>query len=315
MNKNKAYKRDFKSVNNLIVGAALKALKDDIGTGDITTQALNIKIQKGDAIIVAKSKGILCGLFEAKAIFEEGGLNVVVERKEGESIEKGNIVAKVSGNINEILSRERTALNYLQVLSGIATTTYNLTQHFPSKISSLRKTHPGIGYSEKRAVQIGGGYSHRLALFDGFLIKDNHIAAVARELFGDIKIIEKIKIKALKEALLRVKAYRKNSGLEDYFIEIEVESIPQVLALIQLFKKEGVPEIIMLDNMEIAEVKKSVKLIKNEIGENILIEASGSITPDNIVEYIKCGVDIVSISYLTFGSKPLDFSLNIVGYK
>jgi nicotinate-nucleotide pyrophosphorylase (carboxylating) len=316
MEKNKAYNRNFEAHRNRVRYQAKLALDDDIKTGDITTRAVvknNKKIE--NAIIIAKDDGVLCGLQEAKAILEEGGLQFMATKMEGDLLKKKDIIATVRGNIGEILKRERTTLNYLQILSGIATATYKLARIHPKKVASLRKTHPGLCFSEKRAVKVGGGFTHRLGLYDGFLIKDNHLATIAKELFGDDPITEEKKVMTIIEALKRAKRYRANHRLTDLFIEIEIESIKQAIAAAKFYKNEGVPDMILLDNMKTQEVARCVKAIKKEAGEGVLIEASGGITAQNINDYVRSGVDIVSTSEITLSAKPLDISMKIIGYK
>jgi nicotinate-nucleotide pyrophosphorylase (carboxylating) len=292
------------------------ALEDDVGTGDVTTQAVvRDAFRTEEAVIISKSEGVLCGLQEAQAIFEEGGLKFNYCRMEGESIRKGDVIAKVRGPIGELLKRERTAINYLQILSGIATATSRLVGQHPEKVASLRKTHPGLCFSEKRAVKAGGGFTHRLGLYDGLLIKDNHLACIVREFFGDGPITEKMKLEAIKIALKRAKQFRVDHQLQRLFIEVEVESIEQMLAALECYKTEGVPDMILLDNMHPHTVAKCVAALRAEINGDVLLEASGGITPENIHAYIEAGVDIVSTSKITFSAKPLDIAMKIIGYK
>lgn len=316
MDKDKTYNRSLAKYSDKTIFQAELALDDDVGAGDITTQAVITNRSKvEDAIIIAKANGILCGLQEAKAILEDGGLEFSSAKREGDAIRKGEIIAKVRGSIEEIVKRERTSLDYLQVLSGIATATHKLAGQYPGKVASLRKTHPGLCYSEKRAVQAGGGYTHRLGLYDGFLIKDNHLAAVVRELFGGGEITEKKKVAAIREALKRAKEYRISHKLEDCFIEVEVESLEQAVAAAKFHRDEGVPDMILLDNMDTLNVARCVKAIRKEAAKGILIESSGGITSKNIGAYIEAGVDMISSSQITLSAKPLDISMKIVGYK
>jgi nicotinate-nucleotide pyrophosphorylase (carboxylating) len=292
------------------------ALKDDVGTGDITTRAV-IHDATGveDAIILSKDEGIVCGLLEAKAILEEGGLTFESEKNEGDTISNGEIIARVHGDICELLKRERTVINYLQILSGIATASHELARRYPGQVASLRKYHPGLCFSEKRAVKVGGGLTHRLALYDGFLIKNNHLARIVRELFGRAPRTEEEKVTAINEALRRAKHYRLENQLEGCFIEIEVESLAQAVAAARFYENQGVPDMILLDNMQPESVSECVEAIRTEAGRDVLIEASGGVTAENIDAYIQAGVDVVSMSQLTLAAKPLDISMAIVGYK
>ena len=282
----------------------------------MTTEAV---VQDGsrveDAVIIAKADGILCGLVEAKAILEEGGLKFTALKTEGDAIQVGETVADVHGSVGEMLKRERTALDYLQVLSGIATETHKLASRYPGKVASLRKTHPGLSYSEKRAVKAGGGFTHRLGLYDGFLIKDNHLAAVLKELFSDAEATEERKVEAIREALRRAKQYRIHNAMDGCFIEVEVESLRQAVAAARLNAEEGVPDMILLDNMSPSDVAKCVEAVRMAAGRGVLIEASGGITSENIGAYIEAGADVISMSEITISAKPLDMSMKIIGYK
>lgn len=316
MKKNKAYSRSLERYRDRTIAQAKLALSDDVGQGDITTQAVfQNKVRIEDAIVVAKDNGVICGLQEAKMILEDGGLEFESQKIEGDLIRRGDIIAKVRGDIRELLKRERTVLNYLQVLSGISTATYKLANQYPGKVASLRKTHPSLCYSEKRAVKVGMGFTHRLGLYDGFLIKDNHLAIVVKEIFGEGTITEEKKVEAIKRALKRVKQYRAENHLENYFIEVEVESLEQAVATAKFHKEEGVPDMILLDNMKPQDVSKCVKAIRKEAGRELLIESSGGVTVKNIGAYIEAGVDVVSTSKITLSAKPLDMSMKIVGYK
>lgn len=316
MEKNETYLRELIPYRGRMLEQAFLALRDDIGEGDITTLAVSSSQGRvEEAMIVAREEGILCGVLEAEALLEAGGLKVSWEKEEGATLQVGSIIARVKGDVREILSRERTTLNYLQILSGIATLCNTFSKHFPGKVASLRKTHPGLAFSEKRAVYVGGTLTHRLGLFDGFLIKDNHLAMVARELFSEVTISEGQKVRAIEESLRRAKRYRAEHGLEHLFIEVEVESEGQGVAAARIYREEGVPDMILLDNMSPEKVRKCVKAIREVAGSSILIEASGGIRPENLGLYLDGGVDVASMSFLTLDARPLDIGLKIVGYK
>ncbi len=316
MEKEKAYNRSLERYSDRMIEQAMLALHDDVEKGDITTQAVvQDRSRIEEAMIISKDGGILSGLREAEVVIEEGGLEFRSEKAEGDVIRRGDIIARVRGEVVEILKRERIALNYLQVLSGIATATHRLASRYPGRVASLRKTHPGLCYSEKQAVKVGGGFTHRLGLHDGFLIKDNHLAAIVKELFGEEPITEEKKVEAVRQALKRAKQYRVDRKLENYFIEVEVESLEQAVAAARFRREEGVPDMILLDNMSPQDVAGCVRMIRREAGEEVLIEASGGITTRNIGAYIEAGVDVVSTSRITFSAKPLDISMKILGYK
>ncbi|MFH0749061.1 MAG: carboxylating nicotinate-nucleotide diphosphorylase [Candidatus Bathyarchaeota archaeon] len=314
MDKERAYDRDLEKYRDRVIAQAKLALDEDIGDGDITTKAV-VKNQVEDAIIITKANGVLCGLLEAKSIFEEGGLEFNSEKMEGDILKKGDTVAKVRGNVQELLKRERIALNYLQILSGIATATNRIVRKYPGKVAGLRKTHPGLGYSEKRAIKVGGGFTHRLGLYDGMLIKDNHLAAITKEIFKNGPINEDKKVEAIREALQRAKKYKVDKQLTACFIEIEVESLKQAIAAAKFYREEGMLDIILLDNMSAKIAAECVKGIRREAGQKVLIESSGGITLKNIGSYCEAGVDIISTSKITLSAEPLDMSMKIVGYK
>lgn len=310
MKKNDIFDRNLRAFEKQMKERALLALADDIGKEDITTKAVITKPICAKAVIISKSSGILCGLLEAKEILK--GLKIKSAKKEGDKIRKGEVILTLEGNAVKMLQNGRIALNYLQTLSGIATTTNELAKKYPRRICSLRKTHPYLSYSEKRAVKVGGGLTHRLGLSDGFLIKDNHIAAVYSELFKG-NFSEEKKMAAVKEAITRAATYRKGKQLQ-HPIEIEVESEKEAVAAAKMKEKTGAPDAILIDNRKPKEVASITRAIRR-INDSILIEASGGITPKNAKTYLHAGVDVISSSYLTLRAKPLDFSLVITGYK
>ncbi|MFA4966882.1 MAG: carboxylating nicotinate-nucleotide diphosphorylase [Candidatus Margulisiibacteriota bacterium] len=261
------------------------ALKEDIGSGDITTNAIIPAGQKAKAAIRAKEAGVICGLDVAADVFKkiDRRIKLLKKVKDGAKVKNGQIVAVVSGPARGILTGERVALNFLQHLSGIAT----LTRKFKIQISKsknnvklldTRKTIPGLRVLEKSAVKTGGGVNHRLGLYDAILIKDNHI-----KLAGGIgKAIEKAKAKA--------------KG-----IEVETKTISEVKKAIGLKVDR-----ILLDNMSLKVLCEAVKLCKKA---KIKTEASGGINLNNVAAIAKTGVDFISIGALTHSAKALDISL------
>lgn len=312
VDKKKIFDRTLAEFEEKIKQRALLALDDDVGRGDITTNAIMRDTgARTRAFIRAKEEGVFCGVLEARAVLN--GLKLFWRKKEGARVKRGEVVLVVEGDVREILRRCRIALNYLQSLSGIATKTSRLVEKFGSRICSLRKTHPCLQFSEKRAVQVGGGFTHRLNLADGFLIKDSHIAAVAMELFGkQKKYAEKQKIAAIREAIMRCVEYRRSRV--SFPIEVEVESLAQALAAVEAKKKTGAPDAILLDNQTPKQIQKIVRAVRR-IDNTILIEASGGINEKNIPAFLRAGVDVVSMSELTLHAKPLDFNLVVEGYK
>ncbi len=262
------------------------SLAEDVGTGDITTRAIVPPKQTSVAIIKAKEDMVLAGIFMAEEAFREVDRKIKFKAlyKDGDKIKKGSVIAKISGSTAKILEAERVALNFLQLLSGVAT----LTSKFVGSIKSTkalvldtRKTTPCLRFLEKYAVRCGGGVNHRLGLFDAILIKDNHIKSA-----GNIT-------KAIK--LVREK-------IPDIVIEVEVKNLKEVKEALRCNA-----EIILLDNMTTTNLKKAVTLINHRA----LTEASGGVTLDNILKIAKTGVDYISAGALTHSAKASDISLLI----
>lgn len=264
-----------------------RALEEDIGNGDITTKLLIPENSKSEAVFVAKEDFILAGIPFAELVYKILDPDIIFKTyfKEGSSIKKGNIIAKIKGNTHSILSGERVSLNILQRLSGIATLTRKYVEKIKdtkAKILDTRKTTPCMRYMEKYAVRIGGGRNHRFGLFDGVLIKDNHLKVI-----GNIKeAIEKAKNA---HQLLKTEVEVKN--LEEFKIALNSDV-----------------DVIMLDNMSLSDIKKAVKLNN----KRAKLEASGGINLDNIKEIAKTGVDYISIGAITHSARAVDISLKII---
>jgi nicotinate-nucleotide pyrophosphorylase (carboxylating) len=266
------------------------ALSEDIGQGDITSDALVEDILSGKAVIVAKQDGILAGLEVAKTVFHIVNPKIIFSSliEDGEKIKKGDEVALIQGKAKSILSAERTALNFLQRLSGIATLTSKYVEKVKGtkvKILDTRKTTPGLRIMEKYAVKTGGGGNHRMGLFDMVLIKDNHVKATGG-------ISEAIKIAKSKHG-------KKT-------IEVEVRNLNEVKEAI-----ESKPDWIMLDNMITPEIKKAVDLIRSS-SPDIKIEASGGINLKNVRKIALTKVDFISVGALTHSAPALDLSLILI---
>jgi len=262
-----------------------RALTEDIGTGDITTLSTIPESKQIKGRFIAKENGILCGIDVSKRVFEIVDSTIIMNilLKDGATFKKGDIIAEVSGNAQSILSGERTALNLLQRLSGIATRTNQTIAAIKGTttvITDTRKTTPGLRVLEKYAVKIGGGTNHRYNLSDGILIKDNHITAA-----GGITAA--------------VEAARTNAP-HTLKIEVEVENFDMI--------KEALAckaDIIMLDNMSIEDMTKAVELINGAA----MVEASGNMGDRDLLAVAQTGVDIISIGALTHSVKALDISL------
>lgn len=263
------------------------SLKEDIGKGDITTNSIVNDKLKCLAIIKSKDTGVLAGNPIAELVFKrlDPRIKYIQRKKDGDTINPNDIIAEVRGSVRTVLTGERLSLNFLQRLSGIATLSQkfvNKTKGFDVKIIDTRKTTPGLRILEKYAVTVGGCYNHRFGLFDGILIKDNHI-----QIAGNIE-----------KAVLKVRAKHKNKE-----IEVETSNINQVREAL----KSGA-DIIMLDNMTPDKIKKAVKIIDSKA----MTEASGGINLDNIGEYAKTGVDYISVGVLTHSAKSLDIGLYVL---
>ena len=259
-------------------------LAEDIGKGDITSDLLDKK--RITATIISREDAILAGVQYAKEIFKIKGCNVKILKKEGSRIKPNQTIISITGDAGKILTCERTALNLLTRMSGIATQTNQLVKKIPSKtkLYATRKTAPGLRYFDKEAVEIGGGKKHRLRLDEMVMIKDNHIA-IENSL---LSLIKKTK-----------KKYKK--------FEVEVENTKDAV----LAANMGAT-IIMLDNFTPAQIKKTIQTLKDQkLRSKVLLEASGGITSKNISKYGQTGVDIISVGSITNSVKGIDMSLEI----
>lgn len=266
----------------------LAALKEDIGTGDITTNCCIPAENTAEGRFVAKEDGVVCGLGVAARVFEllDGKISFTPLVKDGGAVKKGEAIAEVKGPARGILTGERVALNFMQRLSGIATMTAKAAAHVrgtKAKIIDTRKATPGLRTLEKYAVRTGGGGNHRFNLADGVLIKDNHIQAA-----GGI---------AAAVAMARKSV--------PHVMKIEVET--QTLEEVQQALDAGA-DVIMLDNMDCEAMSRAVALI----GARALTEASGNMGERNLAEVARTGVDYISIGALTHSVKALDISLKFI---
>ncbi len=261
------------------------ALKEDITSEDLTTNAVMREDKIGEAQLICKQDGVIAGLQVFERVFHllDDKTQVEMYFKDGDRVKNGDLLAKVTGDIRTILTGERVALNYLQRMSGIATHTRKLVDLLgdaKTKLLDTRKTTPNMRIFEKYAVKVGGGTNHRYNLSDGILIKDNHIGAAG----------------GIKEAVALAKEYapfvRK--------IEVEVENLEQVKEAL-----EAGADIIMLDNMDNATMKEAVQLIDGRAET----ECSGNVTAERVKEIIETGVDYVSCGALTHSSAIMDVSL------
>ena len=263
------------------------ALAEDVGPGDVTTQATIPEGVAGEAVILAKAHGVLAGLPVAAEVFRrvDRGIRFEELAQDGEPVASGDVVARLSGPLRGILTGERVALNFLGRLSGIATLTAEFVTAvapYRAVILDTRKTTPGWRLLEKYAVRCGGGRNHRLGLYDMVLIKDNHIAACG----------------SLSEAVRRVRA----AGVK-VPIEVEVKDLDELAEALSL----GVDRI-LLDNMDLEELREAVRLA----GGKVPLEASGGVTLENVAEVAACGVEFISVGAITHSAPALDLSLEII---
>ena len=263
----------------------LAALKEDITSEDITTNSVMPDYQLGEVELICKEDGVIAGLEVFKRVFEllDDKTEVFFNCKDGEHVENGQKLGVVRGDIRVLLSGERTALNYLQRMSGIATYTKKIADLLAgtkTKLLDTRKTTPNMRVFEKYAVKVGGGYNHRFNLSDGILLKDNHIAAAG----------------GVKEAIRMAKEYapfvRK--------IEVEVENLDMLKDAL-----EAGADIIMLDNMSVEDMKEAVRLTAGKAET----ECSGNVTKKNVARLVDIGVDYISSGALTHSAPILDLSL------
>ena len=276
-------------MNKLVLDRIIKnALEEDVINTDLTSAHTIPQESCSKAVVKVKSTGIICGLDVAKRVFEiiDSNVKFIKMLNDGDYVKSGDIAAELEGNTISLLAGERTALNFMQRMSGIATLTGEFCEKVKgtkARIADTRKTAPGLRLVDKYSVECGGGTNHRYCLSDGILIKDNHIKAAG----------------GIKNALCAVKGKIPHT----LKIEIEVSNIDEARAAI-----DGGADIIMLDNMMIEEMKKAVEIINGRA----LVEASGNISLDTIQGIAKTGVDIISIGSLTHSIKAMDISMKII---
>ena len=280
---------DFSVKKNILIDKIVeKALLEDIGTGDITSEFIIPSNIKAKGIIKTSEEGVVAGLDIACLIFKKLDSEIIFQEKikDGTKVARGKVLAEITGPARTILKGERVALNFLQRMSGIATITSKFCQQvkgLPVRIVDTRKTTPGLRILEKYAVRMGGGYNHRFGLYDAVLIKDNHIAVA-----GGIKSA--------------VNSVRKQIS-HTVKIEVEVENLSQLQEALKMQV-----DIVMLDNMDLGTMKEAVKMAK---GKSI-IEVSGGITLGKVREIAQTGVDLISVGVLTHSVKSLDISMEIL---
>jgi len=307
----KAFQRGhLLNVNNKLYREWIKKFivdetKGDIGTkGDITSESVLRHGKKIKAVIFSRSNGIIAGMEEVSLLLRGYKIKITPLRKDGDRVKKGSKLLLLEGNEKDILKLERSVLDLLSRMSGIATLTAILKKKVKGKveIAPTRKTQ--WRYLDKKAVYIGGGLTHRLALWDSILIKDNHLDAIKKEKIKDV----------IGTALERAWKKRK----EGIFLEIETFNEKQAIRAAQKFKElqgksETTPCLVMFDDMKPEQIKRIMKKLKNKnLYSHILIEASGGINPENILSYANSGVDVLSLGYLTAVSQTLNIKLKVI---
>ncbi len=266
-------------------------LMEDVGEGDITTDAILTDGSIGNAKIISKEKGIIAGVKVAEILFGlvDEDLEFISKFKDGDEVNIGDEIILIHGSIKSILMAERTVLNFMQRMSGIASLTNKYVKEVAgtrAKIYDTRKTVPGLRLLDKYSVKVGGGENHRLGLYDMFLIKENHIASAG----------------SISKAINLCYDYRKDEGL-NYKIEIEVTNLEELKEVLD----NGKADLILIDNFEIDDMKKAVEIVNNRCE----VEASGGITFENLRKIAETGVDRISIGALTHSVKAFDLSLLI----
>lgn len=271
-------------------------LEEDLGQGDVTTA---IAVPEGaivEAEVVTEEPGTVAGLEETLVFLESFGLKAEAKVSDGVEVKPRTVLLRVTGDARTLLSLERTLLNLLSRMSGIATTTRRILKKlkgagYTARVACTRKVAPGLGYFDKKAVLVGGGDVHRLHLDDMILIKDNHIVTVG----------------SLEEAVGRVRERASFSKK----IEVEVSSLEDAV------KAAGAKaDIIMLDNFTPVQIRKTLKVLeKRNLRSGVMIEASGGISEKNVLEFVATGIDVISLGELTQGVKAIDISLEVVRVK
>ncbi|MDK2853320.1 MAG: hypothetical protein PWQ92_214 [Thermococcaceae archaeon] len=270
------------------VNYLLRFVEEDAPFGDVTSEAVIPEDLEAEAVIIAKQDGVIAGLEEAKALFEHFDVKVELKAEDGDEVKRGDVIVKLRGNARKILLVERTALNIMGRMSGIATEVRKLVERIKAvnpkvRVAGTRKTL--LKPIDKRAILIGGGEPHRFSLSDAILIKDNHLALVP-----------------LEEAIRRAKTFSIYK-----VVEVEVETLEDALKA----AKAGA-DVIMLDNMTPEQIEDVLEALKHEgLREKVKIEVSGGITEENIPNYAKLDIDVISLGALTHSVKNFDVSLEI----
>lgn len=286
----------MKLVKEKVLPIIMDALREDVGGGDITTAALFENDKNAMAHITANEGCVLCGIDVARWIFNSLDEKILLKPfcEDGEAVQKGKRILSLSGTVRSILSGERSALNFLGRLSGVATLTSQFVEKVKetkAEIFDTRKTMPGMRELEKYAVKVGGGQNHRMGLWDGVLIKDNHLDAIG-------VMCNMTRLRAIRDSLEKVRTRGHKN------IEVEVNNLKEFEEAL-----DAGADIIMLDNMKVEDINKAVKLRgKNQ---RPILEVSGGVDLENVKAFAKTGVERISVGSLTHSAPSIDFSLEI----
>ncbi|UYO05635.1 carboxylating nicotinate-nucleotide diphosphorylase [Paenibacillus sp. PSB04] len=284
----------FNGYDESLVESIRLWLREDVGSGDVTTLSTIPTGHESKGIIHAKEDGVVAGLPVSELVFQvvDPALTFTPQVSEGDFVKKGTVLAVVEGSTHRILTGERLALNLLQRLSGIATRTRSFVdalEGLPTRLVDTRKTTPGHRMLEKYAVRVGGGANHRFGLYDAVMIKDNHIKGAG----------------GIRKAVERARAFIPHTMT----IEVETESLEQVEEAL-----EAGADIIMLDNMSQDLMKEAVRRIKSK-SPHVTVEASGNVSLKTVKGIAACGVDVISVGRLTYSFDSLDISLDLNAVK
>ncbi len=271
----------------------LEFVEEDVGLGDITTESIVDDGVEVEAVIVTRDEGVVAGLTEVRALLEYFGVELEPIKRDGDEVGYDEVVARLRGSAKAVLTLERTVLNILMRMSGVATETRKLVElvrrnGFSVRIAATRKTAPGLRYFDKRAVEVGGADTHRLSLYDAVLIKNNHVAIA-----GSVA-------EAVKRAREKVSFIKK--------VEVEVSTAEEAVEA----AKAGA-DVVMFDNMSVEEAKRAMDMLKREgLRDKVLVEISGSINYENVLRYASLEPDVISVGYITHSLKALNMSLKVV---
>ena len=266
------------------------ALAEDVRTGDVTSLWTIPANQTEHARLIAKEDGVLAGLPVIELVFQElkANVKVTLHKADGDVVKKGDLIAELDGTTRELLTGERTLLNFIQQLSGVATVAHRFQEALKAgktRVLDTRKTIPGFRTMQKYAVRVGGGSNHRMGLFDMVLVKDNHIAACG--------------------GVLEALAVVKKNNTQNLMVEMEVENLEELRSLLN----KGV-DVIMLDNMSNEMMAEALQIIR-ESGDKVLVEGSGNMALERAKEIATLGLDFISVGALTHSVKALDISMRI----